>query len=364
MNSQTKNSYGTKRSLLEDLHRMRYIVIIAFLVTGGYLIFISISKGFFGIVIAIILAAFLWTFAKSLIHDFSTTHNMGQLSFGDTLLGKTFHPGDLIILLPGYTLVEYKYSQLLDTNELSMEVKEKEMQYKQDDIKNPKGKDSVTAKNVNVNYYLDKFGVYGFIKKAPKEYNNALIENIVADIAKAFEKRICTLEEAQSFTDFVYIDPKNPRGDMNIPEYVKEPGFYIYIDEVKGEKWPEFITGKSGDGADTSLLYLPELNSTLERARVYGIHFVNITIEDFEDSKKNDELRNSIRQQEFINEKKDKATEKRRDLINQYRKDFEAAGFTQKEAVQMAREEVAKEEGSRKEYAGGSNLLINPEKMK
>lgn len=360
-----KQRKSIKVFVLEFIDSFKYIIALAYTSLAGLLIYNLIQPSVLKIVVAIILTVYLIIFLKSLPRGFCTTHNMAQLAYGDTLLSKTYLPGDFLFLFPGYRVVEHKDSQLLDTNELSMTIKnDNKDKDKNLEVQFKDGEDSLWAKNISINYYLNKNKIYNFLIIAPREFEASLTGNIMGDIAKAFQKRISNLTESQEFTDLIYIDPKNPHATVTTPSYAKEAGFYIYIDQAKGEKWPSFITDKKGKNPDTTLLYLPELNSTLERARSYGIYLTKIDIEGFKDSEKTEDLRNAIEQQKFINKKKDSATEKRRDLIDQYKKDYIADGFDAKTATLMARQDVLAEEGNRKEYGGDSNanLLINPEK--
>lgn len=361
----SKNNNSSMKRLREYIHGLRFFIIGGITILAIILILRLVQTDVWGYFLAIITAIFLIIFLMSLIRQFSTTHNRAQLGCGDSLLEKTYQPGELILLLPTYYLVEHKGNQILDTNELSFTInnegddkgkkKKMEVQFMQHPDKNPEGKDSVDAGNINVNYFFNKNKTYDLLMIAPENYEAVLEGNIKGDIAKAFKNRIATLEEAQEFTDLIYIDPDNPRDDIETPDYVKEAGFYIYIDE--SEQWPSFIIDKKGDAPKLEKLYVPELNSTLERARNYGIDLQKIDIEGFEDSKKTDDLRNSVKQQEFINEKLGKENAKTLALIDEYFNRYKDL-FDHDVAMDKAREDVARLKGTHTSIATDKNATV------
>jgi len=338
-----------KKTIGEWLHAQRIVILIICFVSllaqsvNLYLIGTTLGKG-----LAILILLAFAVFVLSGFEKFKTDHNMAQLSLGNTILNFTFLPGEFIYILPFFSIIQQKGDQLLDVNELSIVIETKEVQFKQDEILNKGGKDSVDAKKFALNYYLDKKDIYNFFMRASDNYKTTLANNLSADYALAFQRRIPTLTDAAAFKDFKFWhkDGDNKDGNGNDLQ-IDRSGFYLTQDTDEGCNMPE--------------LYIPEFKTSLERMNAFGLYPNNITIDGFQDSPETDKSRNDIKRQEFDNEKLETVSTGRKNRINQYTLDYESAGFSKKEATLLARQDVMAEEGKRTEIGTGSdsNLLIN-----
>jgi hypothetical protein len=337
-----------KKKLLEQIHAFRYIILAALILLNVLVAISSFDYGIIGKIISAGNILSIYFIIESSFLRFKTNHNLAQLVAGDTLLNYTFGLGDFIIVLPFYNIVEEKDGVLLDVNELSMVLPSKEMQF------GGEKKDSIFAKNIQINYYIDRNDVYKYLTVAPKDYRSTILENASGDIGSAFLKRVKTLEEAQDFKDILFISFGSKKWNER-PSYVNKSGFWLVLDD----------SGTSSlFSDDPKKRFISELATTIARMESFGIYPSNITIGDFQDSSKTEDSRNAIQQQNFENIRLKNKNEARMARIDIYAEKFEKAGYAKLVAYQMAREEVKVAEGSRTEIGtdGNSNLLLNVDK--
>ncbi len=307
-----------KKRFLEKIHDFRYVIIVVIILISLFALWgCYIAERYF-------LAAF-GTFALGYFLNelftmkFYSKNNYALVSFGDTLLERMFKPGDWLILLPGFSIIEHKGDFLLSTEEQSLKINEKECQFKKP------SKESIKVKDILVNYRLknDVVSLYKFLTETPQNWNSEISNNLSGDFAQSFTKRISSIEEAQAYKDFSFNDET----------------FYWVIDRNRKKS-------------------VPELDTSFSKMNSYGLAPINITIGDFVDSEKTDDSRNAIARQKLENERKASLTKSNQERTKSYTDFFIDQGYDKKEAAKLAKDMVLSEDGSRTEIGGDKNATV------
>jgi|GEM_PF-3475188 len=342
----------TRKIFYESLHSMRYWIISIITVLWLIVTFLNLLNGntlraIFGIIVFIV-------FISSLFREkFETEHNYALLRFGDVILEIMYAPGDWIILLPGFSLIQYKDDFLLSTLEQSLIVEEKECQFKAGsgtyngaDFLNT-GKDSINAKQIRLNYFLNESAqsLYEFATEVPKNWNPITVDNLSGDFSQGFQKRIYILEQAQGYKDFTF----------------ENNSFFWQMSDADKRDFSN-ITGQiPGIDGRLPLQKIDELDTTVDRMIKFGLLPVNITVGDYIDASATDEARNAIRKTDFENEAKMKKSLANKARIEMFKNEYLKAGYGKKDAIAMATAQVAREDGDRFDYGGDNkpSLMVN-----
>jgi hypothetical protein len=190
-----------KKSFLEKIHDLRYTIIIVIILMSLFALWncYIAERYFLGVFGVFALGYFL---NDLFTIKFYSENNYALVSFGDTLLERMFNPGDWLILLPGFSVIEHKGDFLLSTEERSLKIDEKECQFKKP------SKESIKVKDILVNYRLknDVVSLYKFLTETPQNWNSEIANNLSGDFAQSFTKRISSIEEAQAYKDFSFND--------------------------------------------------------------------------------------------------------------------------------------------------------------
>lgn len=351
-----------KKNIAEIIDDYKLIIlVITFFITLIIIIISFLTNIIFGYIsLAALLTSYIYMISSGFL-SFATDHNFAQLGYKDIVLEKTFVPGALIFVLPGYHIIEYKGKMLLDRNEMNIQIEKKEVQFKpiiDENGKEISRRDSVDATKIRKNYYLDATKIYKLLMLAPNDYEKSLSDNSLGDFASAFQNRITELEKAKDFKDFQYYSTEDIKNGKS-PNYVTKEGIWILVDEDENGnfKIPTFCESKNLEEAKKEL-FVSEFATTLKRTKEYGIYLKNITIGDFKDSNKTDDKRNEVRRQDFENEKNDKLSEGRQRRVEKWL-EMAQNDSTIINKLEWATNQVNMEDGGRKEIATGSNVIID-----
>ncbi|MCI5051051.1 MAG: hypothetical protein MRY57_01980 [Candidatus Pacebacteria bacterium] len=361
-----------KRQIFEGIHKyiwISFLIIFGCILVPGIYVAID-DQNFWGLLVGLIVCGlFFW----SCFRKFKTEHNYALLKVGDTLLDITYRPGDWIIALPGYKTVQEHNGKLLTTKEMSIKKNDVQFEYGGENTGSYGGTrasntDSVKA-TVEMNYYLNRFHLYSHVMRAPEDYENTLLTNACADLSASFQNRIGDLDEAQAFRDITFTDDLEdyPEGIFlwdNDPKVIAMMYRELKALYEASEADPDNRTkAEAFNRAFFEIQEIPALNTTIRRAEVFAVHFNNITISDYADSDKNEELRSSIQQETLVNERKKQTRIGNQQVLEEYCQLYESKGYSPKEALAEATKQLARDNKSLQDFNvsgnGGAGVILD-----
>lgn len=360
-----------KRELFEKIHANKWNVITLIwcllLAPGIY------AENLIGICAGIIACVIF--FFGGCFRRFKTPHNYALWAVGDTQLNITNRPGDFLIGLPGYKTVQEHGGKLLTTKEMKFTKKDVSFEYGGTNTgsrggTNESDTDSVKA-DAEMNYYFDKYGLYKLITRAPLDFDDTLLTNACSDLSSAFQERIANLDEAQAFKDIKYTDNAPFQSGKFLWDNDKHTIIKLYP-EMKNLYDRALTESQSGTGSTVlqkafnkkfrEKKVIPELDTTVDRAKKFGIHFSNITISGYKDSAENEALRSEAQQETYKNKRKLTTQQGNRAVLLAYKQDFIDAGYDPKEAMAEAVKQLARENGTQRDFnvsGGGAGVILN-----